>query len=74
MMLTPPWIDGVYWTLAIEIVFYFTIFAAIWARTSDFLDRCAGILAIASAALPQISNLTLASHGNYLSCALELVD
>jgi peptidoglycan/LPS O-acetylase OafA/YrhL len=52
LVLSPigPYIDGVIWTLVVEAVFYFLIFATLLAGRFDRIDRIAAALGIASAA------------------------
>lgn len=44
-----PWIDGVYWTLGIEIVFYALVLALISLRRLHWLEGVSGLMAAVSA-------------------------
>lgn len=37
-----PWVDGSYWSLAVEIVFYMLIFVILWQDKFGEIDRILG--------------------------------
>jgi len=45
---TGPWVDGVYWTLCLEIVFYGTVFLLLMARRPHWLEGFAIVMGIVS--------------------------
>jgi peptidoglycan/LPS O-acetylase OafA/YrhL len=45
-----PWIDGVYWTLPIEISFYALVLALLWMRCFDRLELVMAAVGLSSAA------------------------
>lgn len=44
-----PWVDGVYWTLVVEIVFYATVFATLWFASFKRLPLVLGGIGAVSA-------------------------
>ncbi len=63
-----PWIDGVYWSLAVEVMFYTTVFALLLSRSIKLLPQLAWTLALASAAfvlLEVLRRADLAATGDW---------
>jgi peptidoglycan/LPS O-acetylase OafA/YrhL len=63
-----PFVDGVYWTLAIELKFYLLIFLAIVLRQMPYLERwmylwLAGSIAFSIWATPLTNSLVMLPHG-----------
>jgi exopolysaccharide production protein ExoZ len=75
-----PWIDDVYWTLAVEIGFYTLIFILLWTRLFSWLSQVSLALTALSAAsvytlatnsplsvLVEHANVILARHGCFFA-------
>lgn len=82
-----PWIDGVYWTLGVEIAFYALVAALLAWRRVDSLEPLGFVLAgwslaywlvVASGALPaawvqpRIADLLLLTHGGFFALGIFL--
>jgi peptidoglycan/LPS O-acetylase OafA/YrhL len=81
MLLAAPWIDGVYWTLAIEIIFYSTVFLLLYGNLFKFIETYAAVLLGISSAyllariafhISPISFLTLTQHGCFFSLGIAI--
>lgn len=61
-----PWIDNVYWTVAVELVFYALVFVALW-RSGDLRELAAGLGLYSSAfwVLKAIRIIDLTGIENY---------
>lgn len=58
-----PWIDGVYWTLGVEIVFYALVFALLVLRRESWLPVVVAVVGVASSALAAVKLLMPAAAG-----------
>lgn len=81
MLLVAPWIDGAYWTLAIEIIFYSTVFLLLYVNLFKYIETYAAVLLGISSAyllaritlhIPPISLLTLTQHGCFFSLGITI--
>jgi exopolysaccharide production protein ExoZ len=78
-----PWIDGIYWTLAVEIGFYALIFILLWTNLFSWLSQIALAITIFSiisiyfiavksplAAVIDHANVVLARHGCFFAIGI----
>lgn len=83
-----PWIDGVYWTLGIEIAFYSLVFLLLTIKRLPWLEKVITVIGLASVLRwllsyagisipwlqqhPRVTDLLLLSHGMYFAIGVLL--
>lgn len=75
-----PWVDGVYWTLAIEIAFYTLVFALLWVGAFRHVVGLAWALCLASTAFvvfrpfpaSRLTEVALLEHGMFFALGVFL--
>lgn len=75
-----PWVDGVYWTLAVEIAFYSLVLLTLWLGQFRHIAWLAGLLIAWNSAqavfsilpLDRHSDLLLANHGAFFGLGVFL--
>lgn len=67
-----PWIDGVYWTLGVEVSFYSLVLALLLARRFDLIKTLAAILGFLSAAFWLMYTVAVMGSGPLFDAAVLL--